>query len=141
VDIIDDLTGALLGSLNGGAAGLVTGTNGTSYESIATMGLLRLGTSTILRGRRLKGRLFMGPVATPNVTGAGQLLGATGTAVSAAWAATLTGSTASAPIIWARPVPAPVPPSTRPGPFPGSLGLVTTWSMPANLSVLRSRRD
>jgi len=135
VDVIADDTGLLVGGLSGGSPVGVVGTNGTAYESIATMALLRMTTAVILRGRRLKGRLFLGPVATPNVTSLGQLLGATGTTVAASFATTLAGSTASVPVIWDRPGKAPHPV------HPGTSATVTGWSCPPVLSVLRSRRD
>jgi hypothetical protein len=135
VDVIDDATGLLVGSLSGGSPVGVTGNNGTAFESIATMALLQMGTAVILRGRKLRGRLFLGPVATPNVTSDGQLLLATGSTVAAAFAATLSGSTASVPVIWDRPGKAPHPVHA------GTSATVTTWACPARLSVLRSRRD
>ena len=137
VDTIDEFTGDLTGSLAGGSPALVTGTNGGNFEAIATMALLQMSTGDIIGGRRVKGRLFLGPVATPNVTSQGVLLGATATTVANAFAATATGSTASHPVVWSRPI---APPDPRPA-RAGAGCPTTVWSVPSKLSVLRSRRD
>jgi hypothetical protein len=133
VDVIDETDGSLQGSLAGGSPAVVTGTNGANYESIATMALLQISSGTIINGRRVKGRLFLGPVATPNVTSAGELLGATGTTVASAFAGTLTGSGGSTPVVWHRPTPL--------APTGGAGCPATVFTMPSTLSVLRSRRD
>ena len=135
VDVIDDATGLLVGSVDAGGLTVVQGNNGNDYAPIEAMALLQMTTAVILRGRKLKGRLFLGPIARPNVDQPGTLLAATATTVAAAFAGTLTGSTASVPVVWDRPGVAPNPVHA------GDSATVTGWFCPSKLSVLRSRRD
>lgn len=97
-----------------------------------TQGLIRWATSTVIDGRRLRGRLF---VPAPNEASNG----ATGlpssayiTALTTAGATVFTaGATASAPVVWHRP---------RPGSV-GAHALITSASGGTAWSVLRSRRS
>lgn len=70
VDVLDEATGALTGSFTVaafGGAGTATG----DLLPLTTQGVLRINTSTILNGRRLRGKIFVpGYTEARNVAGA-----------------------------------------------------------------------
>jgi hypothetical protein len=129
---VEATTGVLTGAFAGTDPSSVTGTAAGDPLPSQTQGLVRLATSTVISGRRLRGRLFIpGPVEADN-TSAGVPSSTYTTDVTTA-AATLfdAGATASEPVIWHRPT----------GGSGGNHGLVTGVTTVATWSVLRSRRS
>lgn len=128
---VEATTGVLTGAFTGTAPGVVTATGAGDPLPRQTQGLLRLGTATIISGRRLQGRLFIpNPIESHNDLGVGPT-SAYSSAVTTAGGGMLTaGATTSAPVIWHRPGPGGA----------GSQGTVTSSSCSLTWSVLRSRR-
>lgn len=106
VDVIDDADGSLDASFGTTPLGIVTGTAAVPIGPPQVMAGLVLSTSTVVDGRRLRGRLYIGPLAnttTVSVAPAGGLL----TAVQAMGTALITVAppAATAPImVWHRPL-------------------------------------
>jgi hypothetical protein len=128
---IEATTGVLTGTFTGTTPGTVTGTFASDALPRQTQGLVRIGTNTVVNGRRLRGRLFIpGPGEGDNDTGGTPSSGYT-TAVTSAFAGLLTvGATTSLPVVWHRP-------------GPGGAGASSLWTSVTTAptwSVLRSRR-
>ena len=133
VDVINDQTGVLLSGLGGGTPASVAGTSGTIYNAYATALLLRLDSATVIRGRKLRGHWFIGPVRAATDAD-GTPAAADRTAVVAATTHLGAGSTTSSHVIWSRPKP-PLPAGE------GDHGIVNSYSVAPYFAVLRSRRD
>lgn len=129
---VDAATGALTGAFAGTEPGTTVCTGATDALPRQTQGLVRLGTSTVINGRRVRGRMFVpGPLEVANDVNGLPTSGYT-TSVTAAFASILAaGATASSPVIWHRPVGG----SGGASPLITSVGTSPTWS------VLRSRRS
>ena len=111
VDVIEDTNGALIGSQNGGAQAVVPGTAATGVGPAQLAAGLVLSTSQIVHGRRVKGRLFLSPLAAGNTQSVLPPVGVN-TAINAFGVALLTASpsTAAQPLlVWSRPVPVGTP--------------------------------
>lgn len=131
VDVIQEGTGALVGSLPASTTSVVS-TGGTAAP-LATMMLLKYQTADIVNGRRLQGRSFIGPLEATVNTG-GFVAAAANTALLTAAAFLSTGgATASELVVWHRP--------SAVAPSGGSVGVVTGFDTSLNFAVLRSRRD
>ena len=102
-DEILEADGALVGQFTAATVADVVGTGGGDLLPLATQGLLRLGTSTFIGGRKVTGRQFIpGPLETIN--GGGRPQAAYITALGTA--AALLGTTVVTPIaqrVWHRP--------------------------------------
>jgi hypothetical protein len=131
VDTLNEATGELDGSKEPGSLASVSA-SGTSSMASASMVLLRLTTQTIINGRRLQGRSFLGPVGT-NTNTAGNVSSTCNAAVLTAAALLNTGATASKLVVWHRP--------TEPTPTDGQVGDVTGFGTSPEYAVLRSRRS
>lgn len=131
VDVLDQATGALQGSLAGGSVASVAAT-GATLLPFQTMMLLKLGTGVVVNGRRLQGRSFIGPLAASTNTG-GNVVAAANTALTTAAASFNSGATSSALVVWHRPSGSP--------PSGGTTAVVTTYNTSTVFAVLRSRRD
>ena len=132
VDVLDPSTGTLSGGLSVALPVTTTGTGGGNYISTASTYLGQLITTSIINGRRVRGRTNIGvPLASDN--------GATGVPVVAAVGAlntalALLGTTIVTPIVhvvWHRP-------KNHAG---GAAVAVTGYSTSTKWAVLRSRRD
>lgn len=128
-DLIDESTGALVGTWSGTSALTVTGTLSSLYAG-ASGAVVDLRTSTVVGRRRLQGRMFLVPLTTDCYQSDGTLassqLGTLRTAASA-WQ----GSTSGADlVVWHRPTPG----------HAGSKATVTSVFVPDLAAVLRSRR-
>lgn len=130
VDTLDIASGELTGSLAGGSPAVVNGTSAQSYNSIPSMILLRGATGTVVNGRRLVGRMNIGPVDS-NQDVAGAPDATFRNTISAAAVVALSGSTDAFPGVWHRP-------KNGSG---GVLNGITAWSTWGSWAVLRSRRD
>lgn len=130
VDDLDPTNGALVGSFAGGAPTAVAGSNGTQYNAFPAMLLLRENTGTIVAGRRVVGRSFIGPVAGSVDTNGSPTPANLTTLVSAA-TGMFTGSTTAVSVVWQRPKP------TR----PGAVWTISNFTAAPYFAILRSRRD
>lgn len=128
---VEATTGVLTGTFVGTTPANVTGTGTGDGLPRQTQGLCRLGTSAVISGRRLRGRLFM-----PNPNEADNSSGGTPTStytsgITTSFASLLTaGATTSMPVVWHRP-------KNGAG---GASSLVTSIGGANTWSVLKSRR-
>lgn len=138
MDIIDETTGDLVGSLTTTDEAPTAGTSTEDNQPPATQTLLRLRTGAVVAGRRLQGRLF---IPGPPRNGTGDTTVPT-TASRAAYqnaaAALITATTGIGPwVVWSRPVSGnPTVPDRA-----GSTAAVVNGSVWDKYAVLRSRRD
>lgn len=140
-DIIESTTGVITGAWGGNPQALVVGTSAGPYAAPAGV-LLGWETTTILDGRRLRGRTFIVPAANGIFGADGTINDATRTAL-ASLAAQFSIEQNLSFVIWHRPF------AGRPavGTIPakpahlGGHGLVTSARVPDKVVVLRSRRD
>lgn len=140
-DIIEDTSGALVGTFTGFAQSPMQGSSVDAYA--APVGLLaRWSTDTIVAGHRLRGRTFIVPVGQGMFNTAGQvnpvMVGGVQTPLTNFQLAV-----AGKLVVWHRPKfgPAPVGGGQRPLLAPGSHGVVTGSGLSTKAVVLRSRRD
>lgn len=134
VEVLEDTTGELQYILTGtpAAAHAGGGAFGSPYAA-ATGAVISWRTDAVVRGRRLRGRTFLVPLAGSAFEGNGTLDAGSITAFTTA-ATALSDSTSLADLcIWARP--------SAPGATDGQTGLVNGFSIPDMSAVLRSRRD
>lgn len=129
-DVINDITGALVGAFTGATPAIVPFTGAGSALPPATQILVRLNTATVINNRRIEGRTFAGPVDSNSSTN-GLPVVAVGTAAAAAGAALLAVAGGALPLVW-----------HRPGPNGPGTGVVLANATGAPyFAVLRSRRD
>jgi len=147
-DIIEDTTGAITGAWSETASPEVLGTSTAGYAA-AVGGLVTWNSSTILDGRRLKGRTFLVPMASNQFTVTGRIRDEALTVMRDAAAAFVAAESTSF-CVWHRPfagrpaVGTPGTPGYRPA-RSAHLGnhalAVATPTVPPKGAVLRSRRD
>ncbi len=131
VDEVEETTGALVNQIAAAAPAAIsfTGT-GTSLPP-QTQYLLRFSTATFVGGRRITGRMFLGPCLNAGMTAGGIPTAAQITALNTA--AALLGTTITTPMsqrIWHRPK----------GGTGGLSAVVIARQASTQYSVLRSRR-
>lgn len=132
IALINDIDGALVGSLSPTPVAGVAGTGGASIAPLASMALVRLRTNGVVNGRIVRGRWYVGPLASTAVSAVGGIAAAAQTAINAAANAMLpAGATTTDLVVWHRPN----------GASPGEAVDVTTCSTWGELAVMRSRRD
>lgn len=128
---VEATTGVLTGAFTGTDPASVTGTGAVDSLPRQTQGLIRLQTSTIVNGRRLRGRIFVPcPIETDNGTNGGPSTTYQNLLVTGAASMLLAGATASTLQIWHRP-------TNGAG---GASASVTGVSSSPSWAVLRSRR-
>lgn len=128
---IEATTGALTGAFAGTTPAVVTGTEAGDPLPRQTQGLLRMGTSTVISGRRVRGRLFIpSPGESQNTSGSGPVAAYMTDVTTAGGGLLVAGTTTSMPVIWHRPVAG----------AGGASPLVTSMAASGEWSVLRSRR-
>jgi hypothetical protein len=132
VDVIDAATGDITDTLSCAAPAVSMGAGGSGMAPPATAALLRLKTSLFIGGRRVRGRMYISPLATAAVDTSGQVSAAQHTALALAGSGLL-GSLTSGDLwgVWHRPV-------SGAG---GQLAQITVTDVPLKLAVLTSRRD
>lgn len=130
-DVLDVPTAALLTQLSVGAPANVVST-GSAELPKATMLLLRYNTGLVINRRLLRGRSFIGPLATNTNANGSPTTTALNTLVTSA-ALLNTGATASSLVVWHRP--------TDLAPSSGQVAGVISYASNTEFSVLRSRRD
>jgi hypothetical protein len=129
---IEASTGVLTGAFAGTDPTTVVGGAVGDLLPRQTQGLLRLNTSTVIGGRRVRGRLFI-PGALESDNSSAQPTGTYLSDLNVAAATLLAaGATASSLVVWHRPTP---------GVGGGASPAVTGVSAAPTWSVLRSRRD
>lgn len=140
-DIIDDATGTITGAWSDEPPASIPGTSASTYVAAAG-GLISWETSTILDGRRLRGRTFVVPLASPNFFTDGSLTDAmTGLLLTTGNALALAEDENFC--VWHRPYPGREATEGHPAraAHAGSHGLVTSVRAPGRGAILRSRRD
>jgi hypothetical protein len=140
-DVIEDTTGELVGAWAGDANEVISGLTSGSFAAPAGA-CVRWDTSTILDGKRLRGRTFIIPWAG-NGFDANGTLAATPLGTTEAAALELIIEQAESMVIWHRPFAGRAAVGSRPAraAHAGGHGLVTASSVPDKVVVLRSRRD
>jgi hypothetical protein len=137
-DVIDDVTGTLVGGYSVTAPAVVTGTGSGNFAGQAGAVVLWT-TDTVLDGRRPMGKTYLVPLTNNAFDSGGALIAAAITAISNA-ATTLVGTAGLDLAIWHRPVeadPTAVPPiEARAG---GSV-FITGARVPDLSATMRSRR-
>jgi hypothetical protein len=129
---VEATTGVLTGAFAGTEPASTTGTFAGDALPRQTQGLVRLGTSTVINGRRVQGRLFVPGVCEADNAATGvpssTFISDLNTAAATLLAA---GATASDVVVWHRPV----------GGAGGASPDITATSVSPNWAVLRSRRS
>lgn len=128
---VEATTGVLTSSFVGTTPANVTGTGAGDALPRQTQGLCRFGTSAVIGGRRLRGRLFLPNPNEADNTSVGVPSASYVSAVATSFGSLLTaGATTSMPVVWHRP-------KAGAG---GASSLVTSIGGAPSWSVLRSRR-
>lgn len=128
---VEASTGVLQGAFAGTDPTSVTGTATGDPLPLQTQGLIQLGTSTVISGRRVRGRLFLPGVVEGDNTSTGVPSGTyRSTATTAFGGLTTGGGTSSQLVVWHRPQ----------NGVGGASPLVTSVSTSTKWAVLRSRR-
>lgn len=128
--LLDEVTGELIGftTVPAGDAASMVGTQGASYGSGVSGAVIGWSTNTVNRGRKIRGRTFLVPIAAPAWQADGTLLQAAIDIFKAA-ADALLFSTAKL-VVWSRPV-------ANAG---GKMGPVTASRINDRAAFLSSRR-
>ena len=138
-DIIQDTTGALVGTWSAAAQAPLAMTGTGSWVS-TTGGLVRLQTDTIAKNRHLRGRVFLAPLVVASFGTNGRLSAGAVTGLQS-FAAGLMTATAAPFAVWSRPKTVKAPDGTSSVVSEGSSGVVTAATASDFPAVLRSRRD
>jgi len=140
-DLIEDTTGEITGAWTSDPATLRTGTRDGVYSAPAG-GCINWLTSTIVDGRRLRGRTFVVPLGFNTTDASGQLASAVHTTLVNASTDFKNAQDASF-VVWHRPVEAKAATahSEEVVARAGGHGLVTGVKVMPGVAVLRSRRD
>lgn len=140
-DTIEDTTGALTGSWVGGVVTASVGGAGGAY-SAPTGAVVTWLTTTVLDGKRVRGRTFVVPLAGVDYEADGTLAVGTLSGLQAPAAQLILEQSASF-VIWHRPFKGRAATATRPArpAHLGGHGLVTASRVPDLAAVLRSRRN
>jgi hypothetical protein len=133
VALIDEATGTLQDEITVATPPAVLNGGGNGERSAPSGAVVNWKTSTIVAGRRLRGKTFLVPLTIQSYDNTGTLTDAA-LALLRASAATLATVNVGAPTelcVWHRPV----------NGAGGSLGIVTSSSVPDKAAILTSRRD
>ena len=131
--IIDSETGTLTAVYNAATdPGAIAGTGTGTTISRATQACAQLRTSEFVRGRQLRGRVFIGPLANESIASDGALASGVASVITDGFAALVSGLGPRL-CVWSRPLPGPAE--------VGTYGDVVTVGTMAKPAVLRSRRD
>lgn len=129
--LIDELTGELIEYVDGETGITITVGSSTSGYSGASGAVVTWNTATVVRGRRVRGRTFLVPLAGNAYEGDGTLTPAALTAVGNFGDLASQSNANGELIIWARPAAG----------GSGAIAPVTAYRVPDLAAVLRSRRD
>lgn len=131
VDILSPATGTLLSSISVTPPAATVGTGAGTIGSTTVMCLGRFGTSTVINGRQVKGRIFWGPLKQTDVSGGACLPGLVSAVQGAILQAGISLVTPITHCVWHRPV----------GGTGGDNPAVTGYTARSLVASLRSRRD
>jgi hypothetical protein len=128
-DVLDDVTGAIIGSWTGAAQAAVLGSS-TGVYSAPAGGVINWRSAGIVNGHRVRGRTFLVPMGGAQYDADGSL---GTTALTSMRSALATFQAAASPnlLVWHRPV----------GGSGGNSFPVTSADIPDKSAILRSRRD
>lgn len=140
-DVIEDTTGVITGSWTGGVFAAQHGVGVGSYAAPSGI-LIEWLTSTILDGKRVRGRTFLVPVASTNYGADGQVLPADVAGLTVNGNTLVNGSPGNF-VIWHRPRLARAATLRLKAltAHPGGHAVVTGVRVDPKVTVLRSRRD
>lgn len=140
-DTIDDVTGDLVGAWSIADAAGVQGVDAAAYPAPAGACIAWL-TTTILDGKRVKGRTFLVPLGGGSYQSDGSINPANVTAITNAAAAYVTASVGNA-VVWHRPRAARAADGSRPAVTAraGGNAVITSAFCVDKTMVLTSRRD
>lgn len=128
---VEDTTGVLTGAFSGTDPTSTVGSGTGDPLPRQTQGLIQWQTSTVVNGRRLRGRTYVPGFGESENSSTAVPFASTVTAMVTAGALVLpAGATASFPVIWHRPGPG----------GPGTSAAITGVSASTKWAVLRSRR-
>lgn len=128
---VEDTTGVLTGAFPGTDPATVGGTGAGDCLPRQTQGLLQLGTSSVIGGRRVRGRLFIpGPLEADNGPNGAPVAGYISDVTAAFAALNTAGATTSMPRVWHRPV----------NGAGGQAVAITSYACSTKWAALRSRR-
>lgn len=133
-DAFDEATGILTGSFSSSAPPTaVTGTGAGEFYAPQVYALLQMNTATVIGGRRVQGRSFFGPLHEADVSSGTYSTAARSSVEGSALLQLSAGvfPTLSSPKVWHRP-------KNGAG---GAAVIITSYSCPAKLATLKSRRD
>jgi hypothetical protein len=132
VDDIDETTGHIRDTFSFTPPSVVAGAGSVSSEAIVAAAVVKLTTGAFIAGRRLRGRMFLSPLAADRVNGDGALTSGA-VAYGAAFYTSLAAGLPSPvdQVVWHRPV----------GGSGGSFAAVTSMATNAKIGMLSSRRD
>jgi hypothetical protein len=136
VDQYDWGTGALIATVSAATAPATVGGTASGTYSMAAGAKMVLQTTKILDGRRVRGGIFLVPMAAAAMSATGNVSSATRSTVDTAGNTMRTAlTTAGVPLmVWSRP--------TSPGPSTdGELSTVTSVETSEKSAILRGRRD
>jgi hypothetical protein len=133
--IISDLDGEQFGDWSATAVASVTGTSSSVYNAPAG-GAITWNTSKFIRGRRLKGRSYLVPMA--GYSDADGSISAAALLVLQNAASAMVTAMSPNLAVWSRPIKTGTPPVIT---TQGDHGVVTGRSVADKVAVLRSRRD
>lgn len=132
VDVLESTTGELVDSLTSTSGGEVKGTDTGGYQA-AGGAVISWRTAGIRKGRRVRGRTFLVPLAGSLFNTTGNLIPSVAQTIQTSANALMNPTGTPDLGIWARP--------TAPGAADGAWFVVRQASVPARGSILRSRRD
>jgi hypothetical protein len=132
VDVLTAATGVITDTLGVAAPAVTPGVGGASKAPPSAAALLKLSTATFIGGRRVRGRVFVSPLAAAGITADG-VLGAAGVTALAGIHTNMAGALASGDtwVVWHRP-------KFGAG---GEAAPITATYCDSKLAVLTSRRD
>lgn len=131
VAFLDEVSGDLIGYAQYDGEYLnIAGKASGSYAA-PSGALVQWNTDTIAKGRRLRGRTFIVPMASNQYQQDGTLSNDAISDLNAAGAALIGDGDGPQAVLWSRPV----------NGSGGSIGPITSFRVPDRVSVLRSRRD
>ena len=128
-DLIDSATGQLTGVWSEGGGTTIAGTNAADVSAAGVGASITWLTAGIVNGKRVRGRTYVVPLATPSYDAQGTIAVSALAALDAAGSAHTTGSL----VVWHRP--------TAPGLSDGSEHNVVSYRVRDKVSYLSSRRD
>jgi hypothetical protein len=132
VEAIEDTTGELQGFFNVTPAAARVGT-GTGNYSAASGAVVNWYTAGVVRGRRLRGRTFLVPLAGSALDTNGTINNTELTALRTNTTTFINETGAGDLGVWSRP--------SAPGAADGTWFAVNSFTIPDKVAVLRSRRD